>query len=238
MEQDFTTQWEAVREKVFQYCLSLCKNDHDANDVFQQVALRAWRGYSSFRGDSSFLTWVYTIARRESYRFLELSQRDLERTTQLDQADVNAPPTRHTIEQKLDLKKNWLYEFLEEATSKKLLSEDEFKVIYLRSTLPNAPTWAEIGNQLGRTKEWCATTHSRALEKLRVFVLMYHQELVGGIEEIERAFQNIRPTLTETEIDVFIHIVLEQDHSYRRSGWRTALRSVCQQVGDLLNYKG
>ena len=35
---------------------------HDAEDVFQETFLRAWRGLETFRGDSSLKTWLYTIA--------------------------------------------------------------------------------------------------------------------------------------------------------------------------------
>jgi RNA polymerase sigma factor (sigma-70 family) len=36
----------------------------DAEDVMQDAALAAWRGFSSWRRSSSFGTWLYAIARR------------------------------------------------------------------------------------------------------------------------------------------------------------------------------
>ena len=54
-----------------------------AEDVAQEVFLRAWRGLPGFRGDAGFSTWLYTIARRTA---LEHARRPALRTVPLDQA--------------------------------------------------------------------------------------------------------------------------------------------------------
>jgi RNA polymerase sigma-70 factor (ECF subfamily) len=38
----------------------------DVDDLVQEALLEAWRGRASFRGESSFLTWVLGIARRRA----------------------------------------------------------------------------------------------------------------------------------------------------------------------------
>lgn len=38
-------------------------NESDAEDVAQETFLAAWRGLSGFRGDASFSTWLYGLAR-------------------------------------------------------------------------------------------------------------------------------------------------------------------------------
>lgn len=35
-----------------------------AEDIAQEAFLRAWRGLDAFRGDATFATWLYAIARR------------------------------------------------------------------------------------------------------------------------------------------------------------------------------
>src|ERR1700722_10760394 len=49
---------EAVRRLVGRYV----HNEADAQDVAQQAFTRAFEGLPSFRGDSTFRTWLYRIA--------------------------------------------------------------------------------------------------------------------------------------------------------------------------------
>ncbi len=48
--------------KVYRLAMSLAGNVHDAEDITQEAFFRAFRSYSTFRGDSSFFTWIYRIA--------------------------------------------------------------------------------------------------------------------------------------------------------------------------------
>lgn len=47
-----------------------------AQDVLQQVAIKAWRHISKFRSDSSFYTWAYTIARNAVIDYSRKGKRD------------------------------------------------------------------------------------------------------------------------------------------------------------------
>lgn len=47
--------------KVYRLALSLCGNEHDAEDITQEAFLKAFRSYDSFREESSFFTWIYRI---------------------------------------------------------------------------------------------------------------------------------------------------------------------------------
>lgn len=49
--------------RVLRFGLKMCGNPEDAKDVLQETLLAASRGVQSFRGDSAFSTWLYTIAR-------------------------------------------------------------------------------------------------------------------------------------------------------------------------------
>jgi RNA polymerase sigma-70 factor (ECF subfamily) len=50
------------REKILRTTLGLLRNHADAEEVTQDTFVRAHRGLSAFRGDSSLSTWLYRIA--------------------------------------------------------------------------------------------------------------------------------------------------------------------------------
>lgn len=47
---------------VYRLCFRYVNNHEDANDLAQEVFLKAWRAIGRFRGDSAFSTWLYRIA--------------------------------------------------------------------------------------------------------------------------------------------------------------------------------
>lgn len=51
------------RPQIERICRRMCKGDDSFDDVLQETYLGIVRSIGSFRGDSAFLTWVYTIAR-------------------------------------------------------------------------------------------------------------------------------------------------------------------------------
>lgn len=57
----FEKQYSDNHTKVYRLALSLCGNEHDAEDVCQEAFLKAFRSYTSFREESSFFTWIYRI---------------------------------------------------------------------------------------------------------------------------------------------------------------------------------
>jgi RNA polymerase sigma factor (sigma-70 family) len=66
---------------VFTLVLRFTENREDAEEVSQDVFVKAYRSLADFRGDSKFSTWLYTVARTTSITFLR--KRKLE-TTSID----------------------------------------------------------------------------------------------------------------------------------------------------------
>jgi RNA polymerase sigma-70 factor, ECF subfamily len=61
----------AYADRLFMLLVRLLGDRDEAGDVAQEVMLRAWRGIASFRGQSSYFTWLYRIAVNEANRALE-----------------------------------------------------------------------------------------------------------------------------------------------------------------------
>jgi RNA polymerase sigma-70 factor (ECF subfamily) len=53
---------ERHQRHVYQLCYRFAGNHEDANDLTQDVFIRAYRGLKTFKGQSSLGTWLYRIA--------------------------------------------------------------------------------------------------------------------------------------------------------------------------------
>lgn len=80
------------QERVYATIYHMTSNHEDASDLAQDVFVRAWTALRSFKGDSSFYTWIYRIAVNRTINFLKqrrnrtihLSLNDLEVGTEND----------------------------------------------------------------------------------------------------------------------------------------------------------
>jgi len=57
------------RDWLLGHCVYRLSNRHDAQDVTQQVILRAWQAIDRFEGRSAFRTWLHTIAENQCRSF-------------------------------------------------------------------------------------------------------------------------------------------------------------------------
>ncbi|HEX3492320.1 MAG TPA: sigma-70 family RNA polymerase sigma factor [Streptosporangiaceae bacterium] len=65
----------AYADRLFMLLLRLLGDRAEAEDVAQEVMLRAWQGISRFQGRSSYFTWLYRIAVNEANRALDKRSR-------------------------------------------------------------------------------------------------------------------------------------------------------------------
>ena len=63
---------------VFTLVLRMIKSREDAEEVAQDVFIKAFRSLKDFRGDSKFSTWLYTIANTTSITFLRKKKLDIQ----------------------------------------------------------------------------------------------------------------------------------------------------------------
>jgi RNA polymerase sigma-70 factor (ECF subfamily) len=85
---DFTELVERYKKRVYYLALDLTGNHHDAEDLSQEVFIKAHRALDSFRGDAKVFTWLYRIAvsthlntqRKKAVRYMKLTD-DFTHTT-------------------------------------------------------------------------------------------------------------------------------------------------------------
>lgn len=58
----FDSLVERYQRDIYRLCYRYVNDPQDANDMAQEVFLKAYRAIGRFRGDSSFSTWLYRIA--------------------------------------------------------------------------------------------------------------------------------------------------------------------------------
>ena len=72
--EDISAYDELVRryqERIYATVYHMTSNHEDANDLTQDTFVKAYRALKSFKGDSSFYTWIYRIAVNKTINFLK-----------------------------------------------------------------------------------------------------------------------------------------------------------------------
>ena len=88
---DLSAYDELVRryqERIYATIYHMTANHEDANDLAQEAFIKAFRALRSFKGGSSFYTWVYRIAVNKTINFLK--QRRSRVQMSLNDLDFNA----------------------------------------------------------------------------------------------------------------------------------------------------
>src|SRR5438270_12360402 len=76
------------QERIYATVYHMTSNHEDANDLAQEAFIKAFHALKSFKGGSTFYTWVYRIAVNKTINFLK--QRKNKANISLDDLDFNA----------------------------------------------------------------------------------------------------------------------------------------------------
>jgi RNA polymerase sigma factor RpoE len=76
------------QERIYATLYHMTSNHEDANDLAQEAFIKAYQALKSFKGGSSFYTWVYRIAVNKTINFLK--QRKNRVQISLNDLDFNA----------------------------------------------------------------------------------------------------------------------------------------------------
>lgn len=157
---------DRYEKTVYHQALRLVGSPEDAADVTQEVFFKVWRHLPSFRGESSFATWLYRLTdnaaldllRREKKRRGESSLDDEEGASFLP-ADPSPSP-QQTVERKE----------LRQAVAEGLaqLSEEHRRILVLREI--NGLSYEQIGDILDLSPGTVKSRMARARTALANFL--------------------------------------------------------------------
>ena len=138
------------------YILSICGDEHLAEDIASETFLKAIRHHKSYDGTCCPSTWLCTIARNLLYDEFRRSKRlvSLEQQESTEQAFSLFDLEQYIINKEISRR------ILELATT---LKEDARQVFFMR--LENL-SFAEIGDSLGKSETWARVTYFRAKNKI------------------------------------------------------------------------
>ena len=67
IEQEFADNLVQYKHIIYKVCFMYADNKDDVNDLYQESVFNIWKSYKNFRGESSFVTWVYRISLKHMY---------------------------------------------------------------------------------------------------------------------------------------------------------------------------
>lgn len=163
---------EEVTPAVQQWAMALCRTPDDAADLTQDVLILVVRKLPSFRGDSRFLSWLYTVTRNQGMDALRRYTRQ-ERRMERFEARLpleTAPPSVPGSEMDGNQIRDLVRAFLEE------LPERQRQVFQMADM--QGLTSSEISRILGIRPGGVRAALHKARKAMRERILKQHPELV------------------------------------------------------------
>jgi len=166
---------ERYKSYVFTLTLRFTKNREDAEEVSQDIFVKAYRGLADFKGTAKFSTWLYTIVNTTCITFLrkkKLDVRSLDDERTFEIADSQDSGFRaNQIEQKS--RQNMVNQAIS------MLNPDDAQIITL--FYKNEQTLEEIGQVLGVEVNTAKVRLHRARARLKDKMEKYFAEEVRDL---------------------------------------------------------
>ena len=62
LELDFARIIREHKGTIYTVCYMFSKNEEEVADLFQDILINLWKGFSGFRGESTARTWIYRVS--------------------------------------------------------------------------------------------------------------------------------------------------------------------------------
>lgn len=69
-EQLFTTLINENKDKLFRICCYYVSDSESRKDLYQEALVNIWKGFKTYRGEASYLTWMLRITVNTALKFI------------------------------------------------------------------------------------------------------------------------------------------------------------------------
>lgn len=152
---NFEQVYSEYYNTVFQYVLTLCKDEVWAEEITQDAFFKALKNIDGFRGECKLSVWLCQIAKNTFYTETKKKRRE---TTDFP---IEIIPTHDTVEQDI-------FDREEALKIHKLLHtlDEPYKEVFWMRIFGELP-FKEIGAIFGKTESWARVTYHRAKMKIK-----------------------------------------------------------------------
>ena len=172
---------EQYKKKIYFLALDLTGNHHDAEDLSQEVFIKAYRSLDGFRGDAKFGSWLYRITvntninqhRKKAFSALK-AQESLEDMKWDENQFIGS---NQAVSPDAQAQAGFIQKHIEQAMDR--LSTNERCVFVLRHY--NDLPLKEIAEIMSISKGTVKSTLFRTLKKLQKELSFYREELAMEI---------------------------------------------------------
>ena len=169
----FTPLMYKYQQKIYNLIYRKVRNHETAEDLCQEVFLKAWQALPRFKGQSAFYTWLHQIATNCSTDFLR--KRNRQHVTGFEELPQNADDTLQMAERQPSacaiLEREELGRIISKAVYQ--LPPGQRNVFYLRHE--EDLSLKEIALRVGKSENTVKTYLHHAHRKLRNILLPYLQ---------------------------------------------------------------
>ena len=152
---------DKYQERLYWHIRRMVGGHEDANDVFQNTMIKAYKGIQKFQAKSTLLTWLYRIATNESITFI--NKRAKKETVSIDNEDLGLSnqmkAERYTEE---GLAEQYLKEAIEELPEKQ-------RVVFIMRYYDEMP-YQDIEQVLGTSVGALKASYHHAAKKIEAYI--------------------------------------------------------------------
>ena len=158
-EKAFNLLVERYKERIYYLALRMVRNHQDALDLSQEAFLKAYKNLRSFKGKSTFYTWLYRIACNTCLNFIK---REKFRSF-LSFGDLRKPFSRPQDSPDFSYERDQLSQAIDKAISKLPPKQRMAFVLHHYEGL----THQEIAKLLGKSEGTIKANYFQAIKKLK-----------------------------------------------------------------------